>query len=238
MATVPLLKSRRSSLESPQPFHLKESHLSLKDRQRSRSLVGVETEPRLPVCLAEPLNHLSSMWHLVDSCPTVLLEDLKPKCTAPTWSSFQAFLTPDISPATVISYGPFFPESPTNPDVVERSVQYCIDVSTKQGQEFTIITCDQAIYEVVLGLQKKNPKKYAKLILRMGGFHIAQNFLGAIGHLMKATGIEDIMVAAEVCLRGTANKIILGRTTMQCCMHTLWCMQPCSSCTGKHSPDG
>jgi len=111
----------------------------------------------------------------------------------------------------VISYGPFFPKSPTDPDVVEQSVQYCIDVSRKQGQEFTIITCDQAIYEVVLGLQKKNPQKYARLILRMGGFHITQNFLGAIGHLMQATGIEDIMVEADVCLRGTANKIMSGK---------------------------
>lgn len=111
----------------------------------------------------------------------------------------------------MISYGPFFPKSPTDPDVVEQSVQYCIDVSRKQGQEFTIITCDQAIYEVVLGLQKKNPQKYARLILRMGGFHITQNFLGAIGHLMQATGIEDIMVEADVCLRGTANKIMSGK---------------------------
>ena len=40
MASVPLLKSRRSSLDSPRPFDPKESHPSLKDRQRSRSLVG------------------------------------------------------------------------------------------------------------------------------------------------------------------------------------------------------
>lgn len=46
---------------------------------------------------------------------------------------------------------------------------------------------DQAIYEVVQSLQKKNKEKYAKLILRMGGFHIAQDFLGAIGHLMQST---------------------------------------------------
>ena len=105
-------------------FHTKESHLSLKDRQKSRSLVGVETEPKLPVFLAEPLDHLSILWHLVHSCPTVLLEDVKPSCAAPTWSSFQAFLIPDTTPATVIGYGPFFPKSPTNPYVVEQSVQY------------------------------------------------------------------------------------------------------------------
>jgi len=31
------------------------------------------------------------------------LEDRKPNCTAPTWSSFQAFLISDTIPATVIS---------------------------------------------------------------------------------------------------------------------------------------
>ncbi len=79
-------------------------------------------------------------------CPAVLLEDLKPSCTAPTWSSLKAFLIPDATPATVISYGPFFPRSPRDPDVVEQSVQCCMNVSRKQGQEFTIITCEQAIY--------------------------------------------------------------------------------------------
>ncbi len=54
---------------------------------------------------------------------------------------------------------------------------------------------------------KKNPQKYAKLILRMGGFHIAQHFLGAIGHLMQASGVEDIIVEADVCHRGTAKKM-------------------------------
>ena len=40
---------------------------------------------------------------------------------------------------------------------------------------------------------------------------MSQNFLGAIGHLMQATGIEDIMDEADICLRGTANKIISGK---------------------------
>ena len=37
----------------------------------------------------------------------------------------------------------------------------------------------------------------------MGGFHIVWNFLGAIGYLMQATGVEYIMV--EVCLHGTGK---------------------------------
>lgn len=95
---VPLLKTRRASLESPQPFHTKESHLSLNDRQRSRSLIGVDTEPQQPQSLAEPLDQLSTLWHLTHLCPTVLLEGLAPSCTLPTWSAFQAILIPDACP--------------------------------------------------------------------------------------------------------------------------------------------
>lgn len=58
LVSIPLLKTHQSSLEFSQPFQTKESHLSLKDRQNSRSLVGVETNPKLPVCLTEPLDHL------------------------------------------------------------------------------------------------------------------------------------------------------------------------------------
>ena len=45
----------------------------------------------------------------------------------------------------------------------------------------------------------------------MGGFHIACNFMGAIGHLMKSSGIEHILVEATVCGSGTANKIMAGK---------------------------
>ena len=107
-------------------FHLKQSHLSLVDRQRSRYLDGVETEAKLHMCLAETLDHLSTVWHLVDVCPTVLLEDLKPNCTDRTWSSFQAFFIPDTSASAVVSCGHSFLQPLTNRDVVERSIQYGI----------------------------------------------------------------------------------------------------------------
>ena len=45
----------------------------------------------------------------------------------------------------------------------------------------------------------------------MGGFHIAMNFLGAIGHLMKETGLQDILSEAGVCQAGTAKKILDGK---------------------------
>ena len=49
------------------------------------------------------------------------------------------------------------------------------------------------------------------LVVRVGGFHIAENFLGSIGFFMKDGGIEDILVESGVCKRGTVNKVISGK---------------------------
>ena len=82
-------------------------------------------------------------------------------------------LATEVNLETVIAYGSISPRSPTSAEVVERSIDYCFNMATKLGQEFTIVTCDQAIYDIALALQKKKPEKYKNLILRMGGFHIA-----------------------------------------------------------------
>ena len=78
-----------------------------------------------------------------------------------------------------------------------------MNVTKKLGQEHCVVTCDQAIYEIVHGLKNKHTDRYKSLIL-----HIAFNFMGAIGHLMKSSGIEDILVKANACGSGTANKIM------------------------------
>ena len=64
---------------------------------------------------------------------------------------------------------------------------------------------------IFTGVQKKYPMKFTDLVIRLGGFHIAENFMGAIGCLMKNSGIEDILVESGVSQRGTANKIIGGK---------------------------
>ena len=76
-----LLKIRQSSFETPQRFQTNESHLTPKDRQQSRSLVGVETVTKQPASLTEPLDHLSILWYLLFLCPSVLLK-LNPCCDA------------------------------------------------------------------------------------------------------------------------------------------------------------
>ena len=83
------------------------------------------------------------------------------------------------------------------------------------GLNYCILTCDQAIYEICLALQKKFTEKCKNVILRMGGFHILMNFWGAIGRLMSGTGLEQLMIDGEVCQLGTAKKIMAGNDYYQ-----------------------
>ena len=97
-----------------------------------------------------------------------------------------------------------------------------MSLNLKLGQSKTVITCDQAIYDIIKGLVKKDPVHYKDVILCLGGFHIVQNFLGLIGFLMRESGIEDLLVAAAICGCGTANKVMAGKDYYKMVRYHSW----------------
>ena len=70
-----------------------------------------------------------------------------------------------------------------------------------------LITGDQPVYELLLNIKNKYPDKYSNVVVRIGGFHVCVNFMGAIGYLMKGSGIEEILTESGVCKRGTAEEV-------------------------------
>ena len=74
-----------------------------------------------------------------------------------SWTSFNKILLIPLAEGIIIGYCQFTPMSPANPDVVQDSVKYCMAVSKELGSEYSILPCNQAIYEIVLGLQTKDP---------------------------------------------------------------------------------
>ena len=83
-----------------------------------------------------------------------------------------------------------------------------MNVSEAVGNEFTVHTCDQVIYDIALGLKTKKKEKYKKLILRLGGFHIAMNYKKSIAFVMKDTGLEENLLQGKVCTSGIANMYV------------------------------
>ena len=158
--------------------------------------------------------NLNTLYKLGQIGSTDLL-DLTSEMEPTTWKAFHKMFIEQSSVQTTIGYGPFVPNPPTNPDVVMESVDYFMAVSKYLGLSYCVLTCDQAIYEICLALQKKFTKQYKNVILRMGGFHILMNFWGSIGRLMNGTGLEQLMIDGEVCQPGTAKKIMAGNDYYQ-----------------------
>ena len=62
---------------------------------------------------------------------------------------------------------------------------YFMKVMSKLEQIKTVVTCDQAIYDIAKDVAKRYSEKYANLVLS------AENVKDAIGYFMKESGIED-----------------------------------------------
>ena len=88
----------------------------------------------------------------------------------------------DKHPSTVISYhGPFFQQSPTYPGVFERSVQYGIYTSLQNKANSSPSSRASSTLLRGAGSAKEEHEEACELILRMGCFHIARNFLEQLG---------------------------------------------------------
>ena len=61
------------------------------------------------------------------------------------------------------------------------------------------------------GITSAHPEKYKSVVVRLGGFHICENFMGCIGSFMKDSGIEEILTESGAFQRGTVNKIMAGK---------------------------
>ena len=80
-----------------------------------------------------------------------------------------------------------------------------VATSVALGDAYTIITGDQATYETATAIRDKCPDEFSNVVLLLGGFHQAHNFLKAICKIMREAGAENLLVAAGHCEEGTAK---------------------------------
>jgi len=83
---------------------------------------------------------------------------------------------------------------------------------TNLGQVDTVITFDLAIYTKAKQIQMKFPEEFSGTVLRLGGFHIALNFLSLLGKKFCSSGLEDFLIESGVYATGTASAIMKGKS--------------------------
>ena len=58
----------------------------------------------------------------------------------------------------------------------------------------------------------KYPEEFKNTVLRMGGFHIALNYLSLLGKKYAQSGLEDLLIESGVYAAGTTSVLMLGKS--------------------------
>ncbi|CAG9814726.1 unnamed protein product [Phaedon cochleariae] len=81
--------------------------------------------------------------------------------------------------------------------------------TTNDPLDFTKM--NQQLYCKLLELRWSSPEFKERIILRMGGLHIAMNFLHTIGQHMAGSGLSEIWLESGILAEGSATKVLEGK---------------------------
>ena len=131
----------------------------------------------------------------------------------PGWSAFNGRISTVSPPVTSVWYCPMI-----NASSAEYSTIYTVMKNDAQKmmaslqQKHSVITFDLAIYSKAKEIQWRQHEEFKDTILRLGGFHIALNYLAVIGKMFQDSGLYDIMVESEIYGSHAASVLLQGKS--------------------------
>ena len=141
------------------------------------------------------------MWALLRVKPASLMEtgiavqEVQP---ALSWGGFNSILYPDLPSVSKIGYCPMIEGSSTELSTVCTVMKHAQTICASLGQLDTVITFDLAIYAKAKQIQMRFPEEFSNTVIRLGGFHIALNFLSLLGKKFHSSGLEDLLIESGV----------------------------------------
>ena len=206
--SIPVATScRRKTLSCISNTTILVCYISARDRQTSRNLTNTERVGMLDTTSDNSAEHLLLIWRLGRCVVTsqLLHVPYEGDVTLPGFSAFCARQL-EHKQASKIRYLPLIPASSTYPAVLKEEMARLVQISHALGDTWTVITGDQAIYELAVTIRDKHKDEFSKVVMLLGGFHQAYNYVKAICKIMRDSGVEDVLVSAGIYLEGTAKK--------------------------------
>ena len=114
-----------------------------------------------------------------------------------------------ISPAprSAVVYIPLINMRPGDPTTVLTSITKGFEVTRASNQDIMVLTCDQAIYKIVVDITFHQPEMLTNIVAILGGMHFLMDFVSCIGTLMAESGIKEILSTAF----GSVEKMLQGK---------------------------
>lgn len=153
-------------------------------------------------------------WVLLRSHPCELLsaEVNQEQQSLPGWSAFNAQMSSEIAPRTMIGYCPMIHGSSTEYSTIYTVLKTIQNMMSCLNQKNSVITFDLAIYMKAKEIQLRCADEFKHLVIRMGGFHIALNFLSVIGKKFQESGLEDLLIESELYGSNTTLALLKGKS--------------------------
>ena len=144
---------------------------------------------------------------------------LNPSCTQATekqpvlgWSGFNSILFPDLTGETTRGYCPMIDGDSTKFSTIYTVLKHAQMLTSSLGQEDTVITFNLHIYIKAKQIQWRFPDKFANVVIRMGGFHIALKFLSLLGKKYLTSGLDNLLIESGVYAAGTMAVLLKGKS--------------------------
>ena len=153
-------------------------------------------------------------WMLLRlSDPFMLCNQQKPEeQTTPGWSGFNTLTYPSIPVKTMIGYHPMIHAEASNFSTLYTLMKLAQKICESTGQRDSVITFDLDLYAKAKQLQMRYPNEFKDTVIRMGGFHIALNYLALLGKKYAQSGLEDLLIESGVYVAGTTSVLMLGKS--------------------------
>jgi hypothetical protein len=164
--------------------------------------------------LSEALNR-DVCWALLRMKPACLMETGISQDNVqqvPGWGGYQSIINPAVPVISKIGYCPMIEGASTDFTTVYTVLKHAQKVSAAMGQRDAVITFDLAIYMQAKQIQMKFPEEFSNTVVRLGGFHIALNYLSLLGKMFRSSGLEDLLIESGVYAAGTTSAIMKGKS--------------------------
>ena len=112
---------------------------------------------------------------------------------------------------TKVFYLPLIDMKPSDPDTMITAMMKVQEVTSRTGQNFSVLTCNQQLYRVAVKVSWSYPSRFRNMYSRLGGMQALMSFVGVIGSLMAESGISDILSGVF----GGAPKMLSGKKFTQ-----------------------
>ena len=140
----------------------------------------------------------------------------------PSWTVFNQSLSSEEREHTTVGYLPIILAPAHEFDTLNTVVKRCMAISSRFGQEHTVITVDQALYYRLMELKWSLLQYQDKLFPRLGGLHVSMHFLKAIWDHMNGSGLADVWGEMGLLGPGAVELVLQERHTTNLWEHTNW----------------